>query len=401
MSRIIGLLFAILLLCSCVTEIPKDGKAIIVRLDPSDSEFEHYASFGWHYRFSKGLTTVAIEYYDEDGYYVELVIVDKYGNRFPLPESIEVISRFEDGLAAVCIKDDDYRKYGYIDETGEIVMRTEYMIYPGFADGFAVVSSSGTYGVIDKTGKIIIPVEYSIIPAYIRDKGLFSVGHRDTDDDRMYSHTYDLEGNLVDVREVWVRASDPVDEFPGYTVLLRLEEGLVFAKKNDMIGALNQNCDEIVPFIYDMGSLYRFGFNEGLVHLRKDGKWGYLDKTGVEVVPFIYNYARGFSNGLAFVEIYEEDERKFIFIDKNGNVAIELPCHYNVDYGFDEYGYAIVYRNDGQSYKYGLIDTNGNVALPLIYDAIYSFSDGLAWVVKDNMLGIIEIVYYSSLFSKE
>jgi len=52
---------------------------------------------------------------------------------------------------------------------------------------------------------------------------------------------------------------------------------------------------------------------------------------------------------------------------------------------------AMVRQGSYPNYKYGFVDTEGNVAVSPIYDAIQNFSEGLAWVQQDGKWGILQV----------
>ena len=51
-------------------------------------------------------------------------------------------------------------KYGFIDNTGQVVIPPKYDLAWDFSEGLARVSQNGKYGFIDKTGKVVIPLKY-------------------------------------------------------------------------------------------------------------------------------------------------------------------------------------------------------------------------------------------------
>ncbi len=66
-------------------------------------------------------------------------------------------------------------KYGYLDQTGMVVIDYLYGSANPFGDGLAIVSTNGVgYGCIDKTGKMVIPAEYDNI--YLFNYGSDSPG---------------------------------------------------------------------------------------------------------------------------------------------------------------------------------------------------------------------------------
>lgn len=101
-------------------------------------------------------------------------MIDKTGKTLHL-YPYDYIGELGDGLLA--FKEND--KYGYIDETGKVVIPPRFYEADSFKEGLAVVNLSGdysknSYGLIDKKGKFIIQPEYNDIQAL--GEGFFAVG---------------------------------------------------------------------------------------------------------------------------------------------------------------------------------------------------------------------------------
>ncbi len=76
-------------------------------------------------------------------------------------------------------------------------------------------------------------------------------------------------------------------------------------------------------------------------------------------------------------------------MDTAGNEVI--PCKYRVTIGF-HVGMAAVGMdsNYNKKFKYGFVNKTGKEIVPLIYDAVGNFSDGLAWVRIDDKYGYVD-----------
>lgn len=63
---------------------------------------------------------------------------------------------FSEGLATFYKNE----KFGYIDESGNIVIEPQYKKAWYFSEGLAWVEIEGKYGYIDKSGKVVIDAQY-------------------------------------------------------------------------------------------------------------------------------------------------------------------------------------------------------------------------------------------------
>ena len=74
----------------------------------------------------------------------------------PVVYGYDYIDCLLDGLASV----KRYGKYGFIDQTGKVVIPLKYDDALYFNEGLASVKRNGKWGFIDKDGKVMIPLKY-------------------------------------------------------------------------------------------------------------------------------------------------------------------------------------------------------------------------------------------------
>lgn len=134
----------------------------------------------------------------------------------------------------------------------------------------------------------------------------------------------------------------------------------------------------------------------------KEIRFGYTDKFGKTLIPSKYEDARQFSEGLAAVKL----NRKWGFIDTNDSIII--PMLYGWASSFGEYGFkglAIVKidnefeRGVGITSlgKTGLINKEGEIVLPLSYVYIAPIVNGLA-LINDGTDAIEETDSYNGKY---
>lgn len=140
--------------------IDKTGKMII--------RFE-YDEVG---AFSEELACVSKDkkygFIDKTGYAVVPFIYDIFPH-YDLHGDIFFLPRFSEGLALVALGPGDFGpeddKYGYIDRKGTIIP-LEYENGRAFSHGLAAVRKNGKWGFIDNTGKIIVLFEYDYAESF-------------------------------------------------------------------------------------------------------------------------------------------------------------------------------------------------------------------------------------------
>jgi len=214
--------------------------------------------------------------------------------------------------------------WGYIDDSGEIVIPPQYDYGEPFQEnGLAVISVNELYGVIDLEGAYVISPQYSYI-------GEFSEGRAQARDGN--------ETRLID-------------------------------EKGNILFSTNGN---ILPMINNRASF-------SIVDKENEWKYGYIDREGNVVIPPQYRYARSFENGMAVVEHLNGE---FSIIDKEGNIISHL------DYAFvGGIGEGLLSFQEAFGEKYGYIDLEGKIIIPVQFDIAEEFRDKRAVVGIQQDIG--------------
>lgn len=153
-------------------------------------------------------------------------------------------------------------------------------------------------------------------------------------------------------------------------------EGQFCIYNGEKYGFMNENGEEITPYIHD----YAYPFSEGLALVCLEEKYGFIDGEGEEKLAMIYDQAAPFSEGLAYVELGEQ----YGFIDQAGKIKFLLDCD-SVSSFKEKRAYFSI---DG---KYGYLDETGKIIIDPVYDEVGYFQDGLARVRVGPDLGVIDI----------
>lgn len=249
--------------------------------------------------------------------YGQLVIVDGEGNQ-TLSETFDEVSwRAVGDVDSRFIKTRRGKKYGLINDRGEVMFNPEFDMLPYFdTDGIASVKNVMKEGWIDTTGKYLYFGQLS----YFRDCG---------GTDKMIA--YEVGGKIGFLSKNDDRKIPLVYNQLGDCFL----NGLAKVKKGDKWLYINTNGDEIcsVPadgrakmtysaniIVMKNGSDFRLvtptgaqvpltGFQDvddaascGFLRVKKGGKWGAIDYSGREVVPAVYDEMTKFCNCYSIVK---------------------------------------------------------------------------------------------------
>lgn len=301
-------------------------------------------------------------------------------------ERFKDIKPFTEGLAAVCQVNTEYGwdEWGYIDETGQIVIPMEYDDADPFSDGLAAVFNRMGWSLggwdagwrfIDKTGTVVIPHIYDDM------YGTFSEGLLAVSRDEKFGYI-DQTGQLVIPLEY-----DGASDF---------SYGVASVKKDGKWGCINKNGQIVVPFEYDyaepvsstLTAVAICGGNSNDVF--DDGRWGIVDHTtGQMVLPMEYWCIFDASDGMVKVS---KDLTNSSFINEQGKL---FPTFYGKTENFTE-GLAGVSFSAlaafglGPENDAGYIDKTGQMVIPAEYEDTREFHEGLAAVRKNGKWGYID-----------
>lgn len=239
---------------------------------------------------------------------------------------------FSEDLACVKING----RYGYIDKTGEVVIKPKYDTIGYFHSGFSLQIKNNLYGVIDKSGKVIIPFEYQELSTgtekYIAARKNGKYGCIDFNNEVIIDFTSPMPIQLIDYSEDHTIAiiygesmsQGIVDIKTGYkspVIYSSIEpwsniSNTVATYSGSKYGFINLDTQtEIEPQF-----LNSLSFNDNLAAATSDNvKYGYIDITGDYVIEPIYDEAYPFSDGLAFVKTND----KFGCINTKGEMVFE------------------------------------------------------------------------------
>lgn len=215
----------------------KGGRANILSI--SDSEFVPYqnADGKWGYKLKDGDIIIIPQYLDALTFNSGLAPVrldSKYGYINHLGDTVipfiyEDANVFHDGLAmvkkdgiSVLIDTSNYTKiilnsnykyiypfsegyacvldtnnlYGFIDDAGKEVIKTQYGSASSFKSGMARVCINGKFGYVNKSGKLVIPAIYCDATDF-NDFGYATVDHIASLSRDIISYKIDINGNII------------------------------------------------------------------------------------------------------------------------------------------------------------------------------------------------------------
>jgi len=317
----------------------------------------------------------------------------KYGykdqsGQIVIPAKYQSASSFVKDLAAVKLND----KWGFINSTGKEVISIKYQEENSFIDGLARVKLNDKWGVIDQSGKEVIPIKYQevntiFVDGLLRVKANDKWGMVDKSGNEIipikYQNIYDFYDGLAAVRlndkYGFIDKNDKVVVATRFqSVIISFQEGLCGAQWNDKWGFIDKAGNEVVSNKYQEVKFFR----DGWAKVKLNDKWGAVDKTGNEIIPPRYDdvFSYIFSTGLGKVKL----DKKWGAVDKAGKEVIAIK--YEDLYPTFNDGLSTVKLNG----KWGYIDTAGKEVVPFKYTDTRNFTAGYAQVKLNGLVGYID-----------
>ena len=315
----------------------------------------------------------------------------------------EELGGFTEGLASVR----QNKKLGYINTSGEEVIKCQFTECRNFHNGVAQVAVEGKWGLIDKLGNFLIPPVFNMVSYYSEGSIVCE------NSQGMWSYM-GLNGEMA------------IDNL--FSEARPFESGIAIVKIDNRYGAIDKLGNTVIPFEFDHIDTFGRGNDSNVTGACKNGKYGVIDRSGNTIIDFEYDYLHSCFNGLITVGFRKNlSQRKLGVITYTGETII--PCIYdNIDcgeeviainigekvgykyYHWGKWGWADLqgnvvvepkYGDDNELFfseglanvawrrKFGFVDTSDKIVIPFKYDHAYNFYNGIAYVMKNCKFGYI------------
>lgn len=254
----------------------------------------------------------------------------------------------------------------------------------------------GKAGLIDQHQKIVVPFAKNIdIESFNEDKQIFRVKSYKTKPDDYVDNDTVVSEKLINGKGLLFIHSD--------SGIKHLNDNLYEYEKSGEYGIVDNNGAIVLPANSD-GRITHL--KDNLYIHKKLGKYGVINDNGAIILPASFDDISGSYGATIFM--IENQKIGILSEDDDNNLKIgtfydDLEPYYGITYTLseienqalktDEYnneenegrtGYYIAELND----KFGLVDSNNKVLIPIIYDELSAFERFIK-VKKDNKYGLI------------
>jgi hypothetical protein len=237
--------------------------------------------------FSEGLAWVV----SENG---PPVAIDKQGKTVITLKDANRVHSFFGGLAAFSVTDTSGKKWGFVDNTGKVVVNNQFYSVGRFSeDRCAVKNKEGKYGFIDKEGKLVINYQFDgVEERFINGTAVVKLSDK--------CGAIDKDGKFVINPQFKSMQND----------------GDLFLIKSDSKFGW---CDKSGKFVINPQFDLAFLFGDSKMAPVQSGKsFGYIDKEGKIVINPQFDVALPFSKNMACVI----NAKKIGFIDQEGKYIV-------------------------------------------------------------------------------
>ncbi|KFC24099.1 WG repeat-containing protein [Chryseobacterium sp. FH1] len=386
-----GLLFLLLIFFSCTESSPKFSKKDIdyIERDKETGWFRvHNKKNKWGFIDKDSSIVIPFEY-DFVNPFENGLAYAKIGRKeffitkrnLRLEGDFDEVKIFSFGLAGVRKN----KKWGFIDEKGKLIIQPIYDEVQYFTtNGLCSVVKNGKSGFIDKTGKEIIPVIYDDARSEQLDD--IVIVQKDKKWAFFDNKGKQLSGFLYD--EVFsTNHYDFSKDIFDRSQSTYFKNGAVLVRKGKNYEFLNEKIEPAFPNNkFDSATVFD-GFKNAIV--KRNGKYGMIKSDGQIKVPFEYDFIEAYdSNHGNYSEYFNARKGKVysIFNQNLKKIGESLEPIYN---NFRTDNPAISFKN--LKGKYGVVDRNGTVKVPFVYDEELQFERQNYAVAKiNNEVGLID-----------
>jgi hypothetical protein len=262
------------------------------------------------------------------------------------------VENFEDGLAMV---GKDF-KVGFVNKAGKVVIPLKYDEAEPFYKGYAIVSVNDQYGVINKANLPEIPLVYEEMNEFSQGLSAVMIGEK-------YGYM-NLSGKMV------IPASfDYAGDF---------DHGFAYVERNGLKGVINLRGEEPIPIEFDWLEY----FINGRSRVRKDFKFGMYNDKGNLIVPVTYDHIGPLESNRCLAV---RDEQ-YGYLDRNGKEVIPIDMEFNHEViGWGNFENDVVKVRKRK--LIGMVDTTGQKLLPAIFEDVKPHFDELVPVKKRGKWG--------------
>lgn len=282
-------------------------------------------------------------------------------------------------------------KWGFIDESGRLVIKDSFDNTRDFSDGLAATNLKGKWGYIDTDGKKQIAFKYR--SAFPFKNGIARIqnfdklyGFINTDGEEVippkHVEAYDLSDGLIKLKTNGgynfiningdTLLSEPVSKVNNF------KNGYAVAKDFGKETLIDVSGKLLLDYKYDKVYLPE----NNMVKVRLDKKYGYVDLNGKNLIPIAYDKLSGFQDGIAAAK----KNGDWLLINTKNNIQKELANSVQNIISMNENKWMV-----SQAGKFAIMNNKGEMQTDLEFDALNKFHESIAVYELNGAYGYVGI----------
>lgn len=272
----------------------------------------------------------------------------------------------------------EFGQWGYINSEGKTVIQCQYDDARLFTEGLAAVSVDSLWGFIDATGKMVIEPRFEEVTQF--SDGLCNV-------------TFKSDSGTVNA---FIKTDGSIAFTTKYQYISPFAYDRATVEINDEVCVIDKSGKIVFNTHYPYGGGHplqdsvvqvwggKAGWvQEGLSQVWRGDTTRYYDIDGKLLLELEGMAFSNFNDGLALVRINDNA----CFINKKGEIKIKLERPELTYFVFSD-GLAEVVI-PGADHSSGFVDKTGKIVIPIQYDLVNDFKEGLAAFADKDGWGFI------------
>lgn len=328
-----------------------------------------------------------------------------------IPATYYSANMFLDGLVTVAIRNENNSRrtthYGALNAKGEMVVPIGPYFCSNMGNGYILVEKGRSNSIYNEKGEEIISCDTCNL-GRVFDTDYF-VEHKGIQRDQVNDlRIYDLNGNYkfsefgTMPRRMWnIRSVDrkynpmpyimiDIDRKNRIHRIINMDGSLFLDSvsfpigfydnistmyKDGLCSLIDTSFNPIVPFSEGYESISRFSNEKDriLFSVLKNGHTGIIDNKGQLVLPV--KYEGTFNNHQGFLAIYNHGTYKYSYLNGNGENIAKEEWEMHESY-LDPNSDQKWFRVSTSDRKYGVIDKEGQVVIPISFDFLSPINNG-------------------------
>jgi len=266
-------------------------------------------------------------------------------------------------------------KYGIQNTSGEWIVQPIFEETDlHFYRGLLLVKLNDKYGYINRSGDYVIEPQYYYANSFSTE--FPETSYRKESERNGVSLEEAFFYNLPYDHESYFRIDTCNNKYAEITTII--EDSIYAAKTvaNERFMFIDKNYLPITDTVFE--DLVFNGYFDRKIKVKTGTKWKLLN---LDLSPFCSIEMDTILEIYSELFIYKNNDT-YGYITKNGqNITTDFDCILAFKRGF-----AAVQQNE----KWGFINQNGDLVIPIVYDSVATFSNGLAAVKQGNLWGYID-----------